>query len=69
MPPLYTLYGITVVVHGLYVRDVFHVYLNKFEFHFLRVHINKTNKFCFFMHNGRAFGIAPSRQDGNSKHI
>ena len=27
------------------VRDMFHVYLNKFEFHFLRLHIIKTNKF------------------------
>ena len=40
------------------IRDMFHVYLNKFEFHFLRLLINKTNTFCFFMHNGRFFGIA-----------
>ena len=40
------------------VQDMFHVYLNKFEFHFLRLHINKTNKFCFFMHNRRVIGIA-----------
>ena len=40
------------------IRDLFHVYLNKFEFRFLRLHINKTNKFCFFMHNGHVFGIA-----------
>ena len=33
-------------------------YLNRFEFHFLWVHINKTNTFCFFMHNGRIPGIA-----------
>ena len=32
--------------------------LNKFEFRFLRLHMNKTNKFCFFVHNGRVFGIA-----------
>ena len=40
------------------IRDMFNVYLNKFEFRFLRLHVNKTNKFCFFMLNGRVFGIA-----------
>ena len=40
------------------IRDMFHVYLNRFEFHFLRLHIIKTNKFCFFMHNRRVLGIA-----------
>ena len=40
------------------LRDLFHVYLNKFEFHFLRLHINNTNTFCFFMHNGHVPGIA-----------
>ena len=40
------------------IQDHFHVYLNKFEFHVLWLHIDKTNKFCFFMHNGRVFGIA-----------
>ena len=51
------------------IRDMFHVYLNRFEFHFLRLHIIKTNKFCFFMHNGRIPGIAnTNRQDGNLKH-
>ena len=40
------------------IRDMFHVYLNKFEFRFLRLHVNKTNKFCFFVLNGRVFGIA-----------
>ena len=34
------------------IRDLFHVYLNKFEFHFLRLHINKTSQFCFLMNNG-----------------
>ena len=43
---------------SLYIRDMFHVYLNIFEFHFLRLHIIKTNKFCFFMHNRRVPGIA-----------
>ena len=40
------------------VRDLFHVYLNKFEFQFLQLHINKTNTFCFFMPNERVSGIA-----------
>ena len=40
------------------VPDMFHVYLNRFEFHFLRLHIIKTSKFCFFMHNGLVPGIA-----------
>ena len=39
------------------IRDMFHVYLNRFKFHFLR-HIIKTNKLCFSMHNGRVPGIA-----------
>ena len=39
-------------------RTLFHVYLNRFEFHFFRLHVIKTNKFCFFMHNGRVPGIA-----------
>ena len=42
----------------LYLRDMFHVYLNRFDFHFLRLNINKTNTFCFLMHNGRVPGIA-----------
>ena len=46
------------VIRVGYVRDLFHVYLNKFEFHFLRLHINKANKFWFFIHNRRVFGIA-----------
>ena len=40
------------------LRDLFHVYSNKFEFQFLRLHINNTNTFCFFMHNGHVPGIA-----------
>ena len=40
------------------VRDMFHVYLNRFDFHFLRLHIIKTNKFYFFIHNRRAPDIA-----------
>ena len=40
------------------IRDLFHVCLNRFEFHFLRLHIIKTSKFCYFMHNGRVPGIA-----------
>ena len=40
------------------LRDLFHVYLNRFEFLFLQLHIIKTNKFYFVMHNGRVLGIA-----------
>ena len=40
------------------IRDLFHVYLNKCEFYFLRRHINKTNTFCFFINNGRVPGMA-----------
>ena len=35
------------------VRDLFHVYLNKFEFHFSRLHVNKINNFCFVLNNRR----------------
>ena len=31
----------------------FHDYLNRCEFHFLRLHINKTNKYCFIIDKGR----------------
>ena len=41
-----------------HVRNMFHVHLNRFEFHFLWLNINKTSKFCFFVHNGRVLGIA-----------
>ena len=40
------------------IRGMFHVYLNRFKFHFLRLHINKASKFCFFMHNIYVPGIA-----------
>ena len=38
------------------VRDLFHVYLNKFEFQFLRLHMNRTRKFCFLINDGRVTG-------------
>ena len=38
------------------VQDLFHVYLNKCEFQFLHLHINKTNTFCFLINNGRVTG-------------
>ena len=40
------------------IQDMFHVNLNRFDFHFLQLHMIKTNNFCFFMHNGRVPGIA-----------
>ena len=50
--------GLHCLSKSLYIRDLFHVYLNRFEFNFSRLHIIKTNKFCFFMHNGRVPDIA-----------
>ena len=35
------------------VQDLFHVYFNKCEFQFLRLHINTTNTICFLVDNGR----------------
>ena len=35
------------------IRDLFHVYLNKCEFHFSRLHVNKINNFCFLLSNVR----------------
>ena len=44
---------------GIFIlRDIFHVYLNRFLLHFLGLHIIKTTKLCFFMHNGRVPCIA-----------
>ena len=37
----------------LNIRDLFHVYLNKFEFHFSRLHVNKINNFCFLLNKRR----------------
>ena len=39
------------------IRDMFHVYLNIFEFLFLRLYINKASKLCFFVYNGRVSDI------------
>ena len=39
------------------IRDLLHLYLNRCELHFLWMHINKTNKFCFIMHNGCVPGV------------
>ena len=39
------------------VRDLFHVYLNKCEFHFSRLHVNKINNFCFHLNNGGVPGM------------
>ena len=41
------------LIENDFIRDLFHVYLNRCEFHFLRLHINKTNLFCFIIDNGR----------------
>ena len=39
------------------IRDLFHVYLNKCEFHFSRLHVNKINNFCFLLNNGQVPGM------------
>ena len=39
--------------HMLKIRDLFHVLLIKFEFHFSRLHVNKINNFCFLLDNRR----------------
>ena len=39
------------------IRDLFHVYLNKSEFQFSRLHVNKINIFCFLLNNGRVPGM------------
>ena len=41
-----------IVMLEIIVRDLFHVYLNKFEFHFSRLHVNKINNFCFLLIDG-----------------
>ena len=46
------------IIQIFHLQDMFHVYLNKFEVHFLRLHIIKTNKFYFSMHKRRVPGIA-----------
>ena len=43
---------------SLHLRDMYHVYLNRFKFHLLRSHIIKTTNFAFFVHNERVPGIA-----------
>ena len=35
------------------LQDLFHVYLNKCEYHFSRLHVNKISNFCFLLNNGR----------------
>ena len=33
--------------------ELFHIYLNKCDFHFSRLPGNKINNFCFLLNNGR----------------
>ena len=49
------------------MQDLFHVYLNRFEFHFLQLHINKTNQLCFLKSKGHVL-LWPNRQNGYLKH-
>ena len=39
------------------IQEVFHVYLNKCEFYFSRLHVNKIYNFCFLLHNGCVPGM------------
>ena len=43
-------------IHSVYetklIPDLFHVYLNKCEFHFSSLHVNKINNFCFLLNKG-----------------
>ena len=56
-PAQITCHSIALFVSNLLViQDLFHVYLNKCEFQFLRLHIDKTNTFCFLIDNGRVTG-------------
>ena len=51
------------MVENCIVRDMFHVYLIRFEFHFLRLHINKLTNFAFPFITGVSL-VLPNRQDG-----
>ena len=44
--------SLTVYTPTSNVPDLFHVYMNKCEFHFSRLHVNKINNFCFLLING-----------------
>ena len=46
------------------IRDMFHVYLNRFEFHFLRLHIIKQTNFAFLCITDVSL-VVPNRLDGN----
>ena len=43
---------------NLRIWNMFHVYLNKCEFRFSRLDVNKINNFCFLLNNGRVPGMA-----------
>ena len=53
-----SIFAMPVAFIGKYreIRDMFHVYLNRSEFDFLCLHIIKTHKFGFAMHNERVLG-------------
>ena len=57
------------IVHGIpTLRDLCHVYLNRCDFHFLRMHINKTNKFCLIIHNGHVPGMVSIESTVRNTH-
>ena len=45
---------------------MFHVYLNRFEFHFLQLHLIQTN--FAFSYMADVSLVLPTRQDDNLKH-
>ena len=60
------MYEILLILNN--IRDMFHVYLNRSEFDFLWLHIIKTHKFGFVIHNERV-PVKSNRKNGNLKHI
>ena len=40
------------------LQELFHVYSNRFEFHFLPMHLIKQTHFVFLQNYGRARGMA-----------
>ena len=39
------------------MQNMFHFNSNRHGFHFLLLHINKRNTFCFLISNGRVYGM------------
>ena len=51
------------------LQDLFYVYLNRFDFHFLQLHFIKAKQTNFaFSCTTDVSLVLPNRQDGNLKH-